>query len=149
MFEQLYRVHMNIYLRFTKGRLRGDKSPCRTLHFCSCLSRSLLFPLSYLSCLPPLKYSFSAVFCGRFISQRSPRPKHARSSIELQTKSSCLARTDALFILFLISQLNMGFHSLYMQYTILIEFAGAGTPPVLLAFVHWFDLGCCRHTHLR
>ena len=23
--------------------------------FCSCLSRSLLFPLSYLSCLPPLK----------------------------------------------------------------------------------------------
>ena len=41
---------------FTKGRLRGDKSPCRTLHFCSCLSRSLLFPLSYLSCLPPLKF---------------------------------------------------------------------------------------------
>ena len=53
------RVHMNIYLRFTKGRLRGDESPCRTLHFCSCFSRSLLFPLSYLSCLPPLKLGMS------------------------------------------------------------------------------------------
>ena len=45
---------MNLYLR--KVASRGDKSPCRTLHFCSCLSRSLLFPLSHLSCLPPLKF---------------------------------------------------------------------------------------------
>ena len=56
---------MNIYLRFTKGRLRGDKSPCRTLHFCSCLSRSLLFPLSYLSCLPPFKFSGIELLCIR------------------------------------------------------------------------------------
>ena len=49
------RIYITIYLRFTKGRFRGDKLPCRTLHFCSCFSRSLLFPLSYLSCLPLLK----------------------------------------------------------------------------------------------
>ena len=54
MFEQLECICT--YLRFTKG-LRGDKSQCRTLHFCSCFSRSLLFPLSYLSCLPPLKFT--------------------------------------------------------------------------------------------
>ena len=58
MFEHLECIYEHI---FTTGRLRGDKSPCRTLHFCSCLSRSLLFPLSYLSCLPPLKYSMFGV----------------------------------------------------------------------------------------